>query len=378
MRSPVMNRPATASASAETASDAMSGATVGGSEPAPLTLPERIAARLPLPYPAAALLFGFVVAPPWPSIVSPSDGPRLLASVINPHMAGIHDLVDLLATGLLFCVVLYVTFAQRFVRRRVAQLRDRLPELVASPDPSLDQAYRRIGMAAPVLIASLAGLVVILGLYATKQKTVDVHLAWLLAADTVIWFLRFLTVFSAVWTYASSIRWLAGVAHQPLRLVPYYSDPLLGMRPLGALSLSLAGAFFVGVGVAPIFLLLTNATVLLLVPPIAVITIGLLLFMLPLRDVHNQMAAEKRAERSFLNETFSRSVRASRHAHPRGPATLDDIRNATAFETVERRINGIRTWPFDTGILARLTTSLAVPLILTLAGRELIALLLHL
>jgi hypothetical protein len=80
------------------------------------------------------------------------------------------------------------------------------------------------------------------------------------------------------------------------------------------------------------------------------------------------MEHEKRRERERLDAwygtLFAGEPRAARSEDME--TTLREVRNIAAFQTMERHVEVIHTWPFDTKTLGFLLTSLALPLLLTL------------
>ena len=78
-------------------------------------------------------------------------------------------------------------------------------------------------------------------------------------------------------------------------------------------------------------------------------------------------------ERAWLRDRLGALVPVSRlqpeSAHE---GALEDIQRTVAPGIAERHVAAIRTWPFDTSILVRLVSSVALPLVLTLIGRQLV------
>ena len=53
-------------------------------------------------------------------------------------------------------------------------------------------------------------------------------------------------------------------------------------------------------------------------------------------------------------------------------------RSLNALDKIQRDVEQIHTWPFDVGIVTRLASVAILPLLLTVLGREVILLTLHL
>ncbi len=166
--------------------------------------------------------------------------------------------------------------------------------------------------------------------------------------DIALITIRYFVVFTFVWVYARSLLGLRDVCQKPLRLTAYYLDHLMGMRAFGSLSLSLAASFFVGLALGTLWLNLTAKDVVLAAPPFFYAT-GLVLFLLPLRSVHQQMAEKKRRELLFLQRRYAGTFWASEDqpGPVRGRATTRDLLNMLDYSTVEPHVSALCTWPFD-------------------------------
>ncbi len=80
------------------------------------------------------------------------------------------------------------------------------------------------------------------------------------------------------------------------------------------------------------------------------------MFFHPLYSVHKRMLGQKRSERQSLAKDFLRLSNGSRDAA--GSNTGEPLKGVLDAQVLQLRreyVSGIPTWPFDTGILTRLT-----------------------
>lgn len=338
------------------------------------TVAERIGVRLRVPYLAACALIAAVLTVPWVAYLAPDAERSLLTNAYNPGMGPFRAVDDVLYKSLLFGVLVYAMWATRFMRERCRATAKAVGELVDDAEGTFERAFRPSGWVAPPIVAAL----VLLGAYLVDaaQHGAPVDEAGLPAylVDVILVAGRFVIVFTFAWFYFASVVGLARVCGRTLRLTPYHRDPLLGTRPLGSLSLSLASVFFAGLVLSAVWIATGAATPAMYGLTFSVMIIGLVLFFMPLNAVHVQMAAQKHRESEALTARYEELF-----VQPAGPmAGLDDVRAAVGFGAMSRRVEAIRTWPFDTTILARLATSFVLPIVITIVGRQAILLVLGL
>jgi hypothetical protein len=194
--------------------------------------------------------------------------------------------------------------------------------------------------------------------------------------DIVSYAVATLGLASVVWAYWA----ISGSVHRfgeaSLRLRPYYEDPFLGLKPLGRLSLSLAFAYFVFIGLLMLVVFTSTET-----PTLAdiigvggflsgLIVIGLALFFLPLRRLHRRMVVQKQDEKGRLRPQL-----AALFEDRSGRNASDDLGHMFRLDMMDRRVSSMAVWPFDVGILGRLS-AIALSVIAILISR-IVALIFH-
>jgi hypothetical protein len=303
-----------------------------------------------------------------------------MTTALNRGMGVVHDALDAVLLGLVWLFFAYLLWAIRFMRLRVATALDEAHELFERPVESFRGAFAPVGWRWPAVVMAIALTLLAAGTFVTEGDQIGPGYLPAFVIDLLIGFGRLLILTVFVWAYFASVRGLGVVCRERLRLTPYFRDDLLGTRPLGALSLALASAFAVGFALGLAWSLHDPLRSEFSAMAMAILGLGAVFFFLPLYSVHLQMADEKHRELAFVRDRYARLYEISRHASQEHDheATLTDVAETLAFEAGERRIGRIHTWPFDTDILARLATSFAVPIVLTVIGREAVLLVLGL
>ncbi len=259
---------------------------------------------------------------------------------------------------------LYELLIIRYVRLRVVAAEKELVSLLPKGKEDFARAFGRVSAwYGPI---PLAGVMLLLFLSPVLQKlhsTTGPFHSLLYGAGSLA---QFVLGGTMVWVYFASISGVYVIGRLPLRLKPHHADPMLGLRPFGALSLSLAFAYFgavLSMSLEHLFnpLFAPGQHVALLLP---LAVLGVLMFFLPLHRLHKHMQQVKRHEQALLRTRRARLAESLDHGESPSSSekeTLRDIRRMLAFmasSTMESRLAGMPTWPFDLGILARLVTIL--------------------
>jgi hypothetical protein len=202
-----------------------------------------------------------------------------------------------------------------------------------------------IGLLAPTFLPTFPGLA-----YDTLSGLFLSVTVWL--ALGVVWSI----LGQFVWVYFSAIRGLHQLGKQPLRLKPFHEDPMLGVRPIGVLSLTLALAYLTPLGLFTLGIILVGAALSAATPLVSgLASLGVVLFFLPLNSTHQQMLQAKQRAQTELRTQFSELWRGS--SNPGGEASsgaLSRVERLLMLEIAKREAAALPTWPFDTRILGRL------------------------
>ncbi|QQG48270.1 MAG: hypothetical protein HY247_05835 [archaeon] len=157
------------------------------------------------------------------------------------------------------------------------------------------------------------------------------------------------------WVFGYSMFSIYRIGKLPLRLKPYTQDKTLGTRPFAAASLRfsliyLAIATFLSLAIIFGGALPLSASLLV---PLVLYPPGFLFFLLPLYSIHRKLVEAKSREMAWL-EPWATAVLRDLKSTQRTEIDQRLVNEITAIDKVQRDIQQIHTWPFDTGIVIRL------------------------
>lgn len=326
-----------------------------------MTLAERFIGWFHLPYALGAVLIGGVWFGFLSSFVSlyASTGDARAALLA---MVPVPVLIDVLTV--------WAFYVPRFMRRKVEQAGATLARLHPDGEPGYRSCFARMAATRPQLVTWVLFLGVLLlalsvpALMGTGRAPIEVDggpdptgLGDVAGLFSLVSFAVItLALSSVVWSYWSASMGIRRFGNAVLQLRPYYEDRFLGLRPVGALSLSLAVAYFTFIGLflatlvasptAPAVADLVGMGSLL----VGLVLLGLSLFFLPMRTLHERMTLEKERARARLAEELAPWFRDPAAGDPPG-----DVREILRVDLMERKVSAMAMWPFDTGILGRLS-----------------------
>jgi hypothetical protein len=166
-----------------------------------------------------------------------------------------------------------------------------------------------------------------------------------------IFVLVLLPQMTLVWVYLCLMVGLSRLGSHPLALEQYSGDRSLGLRPVGRLAF--AGFWAFVANFAPLWLLAFGGWSWLdLLVASAFLLVGTFAIFGSLLRLHGQMAAAKRQQVARARQLYAEAFEPLRTQ-----ATLAVLgRQApllTAAEALEKRVEGIHTWPFSDALLVR-------------------------
>jgi hypothetical protein len=301
-----------------------------------LTLFERFVEHVRLPYPLVCLLLALV-----PGFASSNFGESTIGWILWTILA------------------FYMFYVIRYMRLKVVQAETELLPLCPDGEETVHRAFGRIAhRKSQVFFWLLVGSLNILYFFRLFHFTGFVYLT-LTVANMLLFAVAWGTVF---WVYMSSIYGLYVLGQQPLKLKAYSEDTMLGVSPIGYLSLHLAIVYLSVIALGAVATSL-YADLFTITSLITFVIIGGALFFLPLTSVHQLMLRARLRERSLLRSQFDQLVTKPEDQASSSKektlsdlhALLSDLKRLTALEIVERKAVSMPTWPFDSRVLGQLT-----------------------
>ncbi len=325
------------------------------------TFIERLVSPLPGPYFLKILTFWLILGTPGLVAARYLDTFSYQAIVSLFGEISLQSIVGFSLANLV--MPLYAFYGIRLMRQKVVQEMPELRQITMGGTSSLKRAFGGISRLLPSLILTiLFGVVSFLSFPGQTQHVVG-YLS--LIVKVAGFALAMFAYGTFVWMYASSIRGLYKLGGEKLRFVSFFEDKHLGMRSLGSVSLSLVWVYFLGIGlVAFSFSPLPLPLQLVL---LGLIVLGVILFFLPLYEVHIKMAREKRdAEKAVRNRLHLVSEKLAS-----GKAVSNGLADLVAFQIMEKRVSAMSEWPFDTATLSWFS-AIVISVLATLITRYLL------
>lgn len=336
--------------------------------PAPPTLLERLLGRTRSAYLGRGLILAMLLNTPGFLIIHALETGGIHAVLPGRLDARAGEMVPAegwrqIATVTVWIILTsYAVWMTRAIRLRVLAAETLLAPLLSGGAARYRAAFGGFAAAGPPLLiaAVLAGVTYPYPVAALRQAVGP----WEVAYFTAGTFVLDIVYGCAVWSYVAALWGLHRLGTQPLRMQTFAKDRVLGLRPIGALILSISLAYFGLVAILVAIAVLSpvyDQFVLLLA---ALTILGVVLFFLPLRGVHRQMARAKEEQVAALRlEMLSVLDSAPPTAGAVTPIAVADLwavlvarERREALAAAKPQVEGMAVWPFDTAILRKLGT----------------------
>jgi len=301
--------------------------------PAPLT--ERVLARLPGPQVGWFLAWGLL---------------PFAAYEIAYHAWQLPTYSGLASQLVILFGNVFGLWAAGHLGRRAGQLQPTLERLLTADDLlPRHHPFRHVG--------SLIGPLAITALFVLSYDVLNfIDFPGFATGFVVVTvFIGLLPVATFVWVYAAALFGLDRIGRRALRLEPFWTDPNLGLKPLG--SLAFEGFLLSVVIVAPVFVwAITDIKG--LISTVVLVAIVSALFFLSAYTMHRQMVRAKGVQIRWARDLLEAAIGPIQSA---SSASLDGASIAQALHgqaaglaaatEIERRALSIQEWPFDTAII---------------------------
>jgi len=291
------------------------------------TLAERFIGLLRLPYPIGCIV---VV------------GVALVASITQLGLIFAESASFQLNAIVGSMLLVYALYAPRFMREKVLQTDRAISGLLPNGGQEYHMLFGRISAYRPQLI-----LFILFWVFTFFSFSAD---PFRFLVDNISYSsVLSLGISSTLWTYYSALRGIHKMGAVSLNLRPYFTDALLGLRPIGSLALYLAGAYFAALSLG-VLNTLAFPTPLSGYIALGVMTLlGFVFFFLPLIRLHRRMLLQKKLERSKIAEKMAGIFREDNESNEQTEMT-----RMFRLDMMERKISSIASWPFDIQIIGRL------------------------
>ncbi len=308
------------------------------------TFLERVVNPLPGPYFLKIFLFWCLFGTPGMVVSRYLDAFNTEAVV---SLFGVVSAQNVLVFSLAnFVLPLYAFYGVRHMRMKISESIPELNQVTASKALDEGGIFRSIARFLPALALGLVFSVVSLVSLPGQTQHVVGYLS--LVVKVVGFCVSMLAYGTFIWMYASSIRGLYLLGRGPLSFTSFLEDKHLGMESLGSVSLSLVWVYFLGIGL--VFFSISPLPVALLLVLVGLIVFGVILFFLPLHEVHVKMVCEKRVAEKGFRVRLRQLVGVLESGK-----SLGEFSDLAALQILEQKVSKISEWPFDTTTLSWLS-----------------------
>ena len=338
--------------------------------PEHLTLTEKVVALTRLSYTEGCIIVGLLIGSPGYFLAllletrSPARALDLLLS--NPfftitefgkQIPVIQSLAESVVWTTFLVMVLYFT---RYMRVKVLSAEPSLEKLVSKDGK--EKYHRAFGgiVRARNAIPFIAGFIV---LYVPARLAVPSAPSFWSAL--VLLPVDFVFIGVGLWIYLRALWGVYRFGKEELNLRPFYEDRMLGLRPLGSISLSFTVVFLTLVVTALAGSFISTDLSNLAVQFCLLCLLAVMLF-LPLNGVHVKMVHEKKRDQSLMGDKIREIAnRQERELNAGGDEakTLLEIDTLLTYRMLKEEASKTPTWPFDTRQVERL-----VALLLSVVG----------
>src|SRR2546422_4638102 len=256
---------------------------------------------------------------------------------------------------------LYLLWLVRHSRLHIARYASEIAPLLPDGKAGVRRIFRHLSSRLPVIgLAAAFGLFFSLLLLEPMPHGFG-FLEFLILGLTLL-FLPFVDA-QVIWNYVATIWGVHRVGREALRLRPAVEDPMLGLRPLGSLSLGATFYYFraLAIIIAEVTLSPDPVRPAYLAFLVVLILFGAGLLFLPLLSIHRLMVAEKRRAMDSASSRAGDVYAPLTAGNPTSEPSLHEVRDLLLrthgmllHREEERRIQTLPTWPFETRAMTRI------------------------
>ncbi len=336
----------------------------GSREPVTETLFEGFVTFIPLPYTASCILLTLTLGFPGYLLTRYLDSYNLaqtfsIAGTVTGSESYWRAIVfywTIAYGGFMF----YLFYFVRYFRRQLVKARTALSPLLLAGEEAFDKDFRIVSSR----IGALATTTIIGACFApSAYKMIALSLG---SFSSVYVVLSQVTLYFAggtgIWLFFSSVWSLRKLAKESMKLKPSSEDSLFGLGPIGSISLALVLVYFGAVGLRGLGILASGVeitpTAVNLAFELTLVVFGLIAFLLTINVFRRKMVEQKELERHKLLEERRTLQISSVDGETKIGKNPNCIQKLLLMDFMEKRLERIPTWPFDTGVLGHMLTIL--------------------
>jgi hypothetical protein len=330
------------------------------------TLVEQIVSLFHLPYFLGCVVLSAVMGPAGILLADYMDTGNMsyaVSDILSPY-SGHPGWIGLLDLSLVAFITFWLLYMIRFMRLRLARAGPQLISLSPKTEMTrkifgiVSKAWPQILVTAVLFGSTQIFLVLVTG--TSSSNITSGYFGLGSPLSYLIELLFYLTIGTFVWVYASALWGIHRFGKEPLRLKPFYQDPLLGLGEMGTLSLYLAFAYYTVFGPVMFESLFLSPDPVGYATLIPFVVLGGIMFFLPLNSIHQKMVKVKKRETENIEQKLADILTILHNpAHiPDGAASSSQIENLLKVEMLQvtqRSLDQVPSWPYDKATFERFT-----------------------
>lgn len=328
------------------------------------TLFERFVTIIPLPYTASCILLTLGLGIPGYLLTRYLDSYNLaqtfsVAGTVTGSESYWRAIVFYwtIAYGVF---MFYLFYFVKYFRRQLVKARTELSPLLIGGEEAFDKDFRIVSSR----IGALATTAIIGAFFApSAYRMILFSLGGFSAAYVVLsQVILYFAGGTGIWLFFSSIWSLRKLAEESMKLKPSWEDTLFGLGSIGSISLALVLVYFGAVMLRGLGMLASGVEYTPMIGNVAfeliLMVFGLITFLLTINVFHRKMVEQKESEKSKLLEERRIMQISSVGNKTKTEKNSNCVQRLMLIDLLEKRLDRIRTWPFDTGVLGRMSTIL--------------------
>ncbi len=328
------------------------------------TLFERLVTSMPFPYSASCIMLTIALGIPGYLLTRYLDSFNLVQTF---SIAGTVIGSESYWRALVFYWIVaygvfmfYLFYFVRYFRRQLVKARTALSPLLTGGEEAFDKDFRIVSSR----IGELALTAMIGACFApSAYRMVALSLGGVSSAHVVLsQVILYFAGGTGIWLFFSSIWSLRKLAKESMILKTSSEDSLFGLGPIGSISLALILVYFGALGLRGLGIFASGVEYTPIVVNLAfeltLMVFGLVAFLLTINVFHRKMVEQKEIEKSKLLEERRNLMMSSASNETKVGRTANCVEKLLLIDFLEKRLERIRTWPFESGVLSRLSTIL--------------------
>ncbi len=326
----------------------------------PPTIFERFVGLTHLPYTLSCLFIAVLLGYPGTLLVRYLDSFSVAEALYIPgFVTGSESYIRAVSFYYILTYFFFLLYLYYFIRYFRLKSIDSINELspLISKKGKLVEDFRIISNPLGALGTSIAlGVSFAPSVYRMLGSTLGpISAVHVIISQTVLYFASG----TGIWLFFSSILSLRRFAKESIKLKPFSEDPLFGLGPIGSISLAMAIIYFGALALRGFGILASGVeftpTLINIAFELIMLLLGFYFFFSTIYVFHRKMVEQKEIEKKKIQRQSRRAMgRSLKEKRQNDEETMKPLKRILITDVMKRRVEKIKTWPFDVSVLNRI------------------------